>query len=68
MLLNPAEKATYYEKQTCSHETKEKEEETYLSFKPFLPLLKTCRRKMEEGKEAAIRIPLARRSSLFSGD
>ena len=51
------------------HETKriEREEETYLSFEPFLPLAsraKTCRRGlMEEGKEG--RIPLDRQKIII---
>ena len=52
------------------HETKriEREEETYLSFEPFLPLAsraKTCRRGlMEEGKEG--RIPLDRHKIIIA--
>ena len=54
-----------------------REEETYLSFKPFFAtpedLSVLSAGLMEEGKkggkkEAAIRIPLARRSLLCSGD
>ena len=64
-------------KQTAlNDETKGREEETYLSFKPFFAtpedLSVLSAGLMEEGKkggkEAAIRIPLARRSLLCSGD